>query len=64
MSLKTRKVIAISASKYGKIKFTNGSKQMVRVHLSPTVTWNHFERRTNDTLRTNPHRQIGFHRVP
>ena len=37
---------------------------MVRVHLSPTVTWDHFQRRSNDSLRTNPHRRIGFHRVP
>ena len=63
-NLKTPEVAAISASGYGKIKFINGSKQMVRVHLSPTVTWNHFERRSNDTLRTNPYRRIGFHRVP
>ena len=63
-NLKTRKGIANSASGYGKITFTNGLKQMVRVHLSPTVTWNHFERRSNETLRTNPNRRIGFQRVP
>ena len=37
---------------------------MVRVHLSPSLTWSHFERKTNDTLRTNPHRRIGSNRVP
>ena len=48
----------------GKITFINGSNQMVRVHLSPTLTWGHIEHRTNETLRTDPHRRIGSNRVP
>ena len=42
---------------YGKITFVNGLNQMVRVQLSPSLTWTYFERRSNQTLRTNPKRQ-------
>ena len=48
---------------YGKITFVNGLNQMVRVHLSPSLTWSYFESRSNQTLRTNPKRHIGSNRV-
>lgn len=57
------KTIAPNAS-YGKIKFTNGSKEMVRVHLRPSLIWNYFESRTNQTLRRGPDRRLGSNRVP
>ena len=64
IDLETSKVSVISSSctenpTPGKITFINGSNQMVRVHLSPTLTWGHFERRTNETLRSDPRRRIG-----
>lgn len=55
---------AASNPKYGKVTFINGSKQMVQVHLRPSLTWAHFESRTNKTFGTNPHRPMGFNRVP
>ena len=65
--LKTLKVLRLEALRnpsHGKITFINASSQMILVHLSPTVTWSHFERRTNETLRANPDRRIGSNRVP
>ena len=53
-----------SNPRYGKVTFINGSKQMVQVHLRPSLTWAHYESRTNQTLRSNPKRPIGFNRVP
>jgi len=49
---------------YGKITLINGLNQMVRLHLHPHVTWSHFEHRTNETLGTNPHREVGSNQVP
>ena len=49
---------------YGKITFTNGSNQMVRVHLRPSLIWNYFESRTDQTLRRGPDRRLGSNRVP
>ena len=65
--LKTLQVYRLEALEnlsHGKITLINASSQMIRVHLSPTVTWSHFERRTNETLRANPDRRIGSNRVP
>ena len=56
-------IAALRSSSLGKITFVNGLDQMVRVHLSPSLTWTYFERRTNETLRTNSRRHIGSNRV-
>ena len=49
---------------YGKITFINGSNQMVRVHLRPSLIWNYYESRTDQTLRRGPDRRLGSNRVP
>ena len=67
INFKTPKVcmlLSLGNALHGKVTFINGSNQMVLVHLSPTVTWSHIERRTDETLKANPNRRIGFNRVP
>ena len=56
-------LLALQGPTYGKITFVNGLNQMVRVHLSPSLTWSYVETRTNLTLRRNPQRHIGSNRV-
>ena len=64
LTLKTFSTAVSPNASYGKITFTNGSKEMVRVHLRPSLIWNYFESRTNQTLRRGPDRRLGSNRVP
>ena len=44
---------------YGKITILNKSYSNVRITLSPSINWNYFEQRTNQTLFRNPDKVIG-----
>ena len=44
---------------YGEIRIANDLKKTIRVILSPAISWNYHERRTNETLKRNPFKAIG-----
>ena len=44
---------------YGEIRIANNLKETIRVIMSPAISWNYHERRTNVTLQRNPFKAVG-----
>ena len=47
------------SSTFGKITMVNKAFSTVRVTLSPSINWNYYEQRTNQTLLKNPDKITG-----
>ena len=48
---------------YGKITILNNSTDLIRVILTPAISWEYYEQRTNKTLARNLDQAIGGNHI-
>ena len=57
------RVICFKAPTYGTITILNNSADLIRVILTPAISWDYYEQRTNKTLVRNLDKAIGGNHI-
>ena len=56
-------VITSKVQTYGTIRILNNSTDLIRVILTPAISWEYYEQRTNKTLARNLDKTIGGNHI-